>query len=200
MPPWVRISPSSTLSPPGPTCFHPVRSFPLNSCCHSPDWAFRVIDDNATSSNTQSQCLSIIPPLNSRRKIAETEADAVRATTSSNQITRRAHGIVSPRGCFAQPSRHRDSVLTSERQMHCQLQEAVAPDCLSDHAIVVRIRRARGQDRGWVRKTRVRIEAAIQREIAVRSIEIGMVENVEGVGLEFQGEAFPELEIRKSKN
>src|ERR1700758_2200217 len=36
MPPCVRIKPSSTLSPPGPTCFHPVRSLPLKSCCHLP--------------------------------------------------------------------------------------------------------------------------------------------------------------------
>ena len=79
--------------------------------------------------------------------------------------------------------------------MHCQLQEAVAPDGLSDHAIVVWIRRARGQDRGRVRKTGEWVEAAIQREIAVRSIEIGMVENVERVGLEFQGEALRKLEI-----
>src|SRR5258707_1463987 len=84
--------------------------------------------------------------------------------------------------------------------MHRQLQEAVAADCLSDHAIVVRIRRARGQDRSRVRKTRERIEAAIQRKIAVRGVEIGMVENVEGVGLEFQGEAFPELEILENRN
>src|SRR5579862_479983 len=34
MPPCVRISPSSTVSPPGPTCFQPVRSLPLKSCCH----------------------------------------------------------------------------------------------------------------------------------------------------------------------
>src|SRR5438128_1905411 len=25
--------------PPGPTCFQPVRSLPLKSCFHSPDWA-----------------------------------------------------------------------------------------------------------------------------------------------------------------
>src|SRR5216684_7940682 len=61
MPPWVRISPSSTVSPPGPTCFHDVRSFPLNSCCHSPDCACRLTDVNATSTNTQRQCLSIAP-------------------------------------------------------------------------------------------------------------------------------------------
>src|SRR5262245_55661009 len=35
MPPWVLISPSSTVSAPGPTCFQPVRSLPLNSCFHS---------------------------------------------------------------------------------------------------------------------------------------------------------------------
>src|ERR1700733_7098956 len=34
MPPWVWIRPSSTVSPPGPTCFHPVRSLPSKSCCH----------------------------------------------------------------------------------------------------------------------------------------------------------------------
>src|SRR5258705_11142914 len=37
MPPWVRISPSSTVMPPGPTCFHPVRSLPSKSCFHSLD-------------------------------------------------------------------------------------------------------------------------------------------------------------------
>src|SRR5256885_3308333 len=42
MPPCVRISPSSTVSSPGPTCFHPVRSFPLNSCRHALD--FTVAD------------------------------------------------------------------------------------------------------------------------------------------------------------
>src|SRR5579864_5246690 len=36
MPPCVRMRPSSTVSPPGPTCFHPVRSLPLKSCCHFP--------------------------------------------------------------------------------------------------------------------------------------------------------------------
>src|SRR5207302_8898106 len=30
------MRPSSTVSPPGPTCFHPVRSLPLKSCCHLP--------------------------------------------------------------------------------------------------------------------------------------------------------------------
>src|SRR6266478_10238297 len=30
MPPWVRMRPSSTVMLPGPTCFQPVRSLPLN--------------------------------------------------------------------------------------------------------------------------------------------------------------------------
>src|SRR5256885_16748450 len=34
MPPCVWINPFSTVMLPGPTCFHPVRSFPLKSCCH----------------------------------------------------------------------------------------------------------------------------------------------------------------------
>src|SRR5579864_9818396 len=34
MPLCVRMRPSSTVSPPGPTCFQPVKSLPLNSCCH----------------------------------------------------------------------------------------------------------------------------------------------------------------------
>src|SRR5579864_9263922 len=39
IPPWVRISPSSTVIYPGPTCFHPVRSLPSKSCFHSSVWA-----------------------------------------------------------------------------------------------------------------------------------------------------------------
>src|SRR5437016_4633312 len=36
MPPLVLITPSCTVISPGPTCFHPTRSFPLNNCFHSP--------------------------------------------------------------------------------------------------------------------------------------------------------------------
>src|SRR5215475_7713306 len=39
MPPCVRISPSSTVSLPGPTCRQPVKSLPLKSGCQSLDWA-----------------------------------------------------------------------------------------------------------------------------------------------------------------
>src|SRR5215468_1994136 len=45
IPPYVLIRPSSTLSPPGPTCFQPVRSLPLNSCFH----AFSFACGTATS-------------------------------------------------------------------------------------------------------------------------------------------------------
>src|SRR6267378_3743227 len=34
MPPCVRMRPSSTVILPGPTCFHPVRSLPLNKGFH----------------------------------------------------------------------------------------------------------------------------------------------------------------------
>src|SRR5579863_2167358 len=33
IPPCVWISPFSTVMLPGPTCFQPLRSLPLNSCC-----------------------------------------------------------------------------------------------------------------------------------------------------------------------
>src|SRR6476469_3419658 len=36
MPPCVRIRPSSTVSSPGPTCFQPVRSLPLNNGFQAP--------------------------------------------------------------------------------------------------------------------------------------------------------------------
>src|ERR1700751_1280672 len=39
IPPCVRMSPSSTVISPGPTCFHPTRSLPSKSCFHSLDWA-----------------------------------------------------------------------------------------------------------------------------------------------------------------
>src|SRR2546428_6079779 len=35
MPPCVRMSPSSTVMLPGPTCFQPVRSLPLKSSFHA---------------------------------------------------------------------------------------------------------------------------------------------------------------------
>src|ERR1700722_4188734 len=50
------------------------------------------------------------------------------------------------------------------------------------------------QDLGHVgRKTGKWIEAAVEFEIAVRSVEIRMIENVERVGLKLQGEALLEL-------
>src|SRR5260370_3022799 len=93
MPPWVRISPSSTVSPPGPTCFHDVRSFPLNSCCHSPDWACRLTDDNATSTNTQRQCLSIAPLDGKKKQITETASSAPKTRLDLNCPLSRWHSI-----------------------------------------------------------------------------------------------------------
>src|SRR6266404_8499712 len=43
MPPWVLMRPSSTVSPPGPTCFQPVRSLPLKSCFQSDFWAWAAV-------------------------------------------------------------------------------------------------------------------------------------------------------------
>src|SRR6185437_10137823 len=39
IPPCVRINPFSTVSPPGPTCCQPFRSFPSKSCFHSAEKA-----------------------------------------------------------------------------------------------------------------------------------------------------------------
>ena len=87
----------------------------------------------------------------------------------------------------------------SEGKVHRQLQEPIAPDRLSDHAKVLRIRRGGRQDLCGVRETGKWIEADIQPKIAVRGIEIRMVENIEGVGLEFQGEALPQLEVLENR-
>src|SRR5580698_8429510 len=57
----------------------------------------------------------------------------------------------------------------------------------------------RRQHLGWVEKSRERIKGCIQRKICVRSVEVGMVEDVERVGLELQGVAFHKCEILQSR-
>src|SRR6516162_550301 len=49
IPPWVLIRPFSTVMEPGPTCFHPVRSLPLNSGFQFWDCA----DDQSTGARTK---------------------------------------------------------------------------------------------------------------------------------------------------
>src|ERR1700692_275492 len=71
--------------------------------------------------------------------------------------------------------------------MHRQLHEPVAPHRLSDHAIVLGIRRGGRQYLRHIRKTGDGIEATIQRKITVWGIEIRMVKDVERIGLKFQG-------------
>src|ERR1017187_3133896 len=83
--------------------------------------------------------------------------------------------------------------------MKRQLKEPVASNRLSDHAKVLRIRRRGRQYLGGVRKTRKRIEAGVERKVTVWRIEIRMVENVERVRLEFQGDAFGDLEVLEKR-
>ena len=83
--------------------------------------------------------------------------------------------------------------------MRRQLQESIAPNGLSDYSIVTRIRRGRRQNRRWVRETGVRVKAGVQCKIAVRGIETRMVENVERVGLKFQGDTLRDLEILEKR-
>ena len=84
--------------------------------------------------------------------------------------------------------------------MHRQLHEPVASHRLSYHAVVLWIRIRWRQCLGWIGKTRVWIEAAIQRKIAVRRIEVRMVEDVEGVCLEFQSIAIAKPEILENRH
>src|ERR1700686_3056120 len=65
-----------------------------------------------------------------------------------------------------------------ERQMRRQLQESVAADGLLDYSVVVRIP-IRGQRR--CAETGLRIEAWVEFEVAVRSVETGVVEDVERI-------------------
>src|SRR5579862_6869661 len=76
--------------------------------------------------------------------------------------------------------------------MRRELQESVAADGLLDHSVIVRIA-IRGQRR-WA-ETRLRVETRVQFEVAIRGIETGMVEDVERIGLEFQGDTLSDLEI-----
>src|SRR5208283_4960338 len=63
MPPCVRMRPSSTtVSPPGPTCFQPVRSLPLKSCCHLSGSPLQTFSSAANASaarprNTKTQTM-----------------------------------------------------------------------------------------------------------------------------------------------
>src|ERR1022692_2447593 len=87
-----------------------------------------------------------------------------------------------------------------ERQVHRQLQEAVAADRLPDYSEVGRIRSGRTQDSGRVGKARERTEAAIQGKAVERRVETGLVEDVEGVGLQFEIEALIELKSLEKRD
>src|ERR1700674_4591433 len=139
MPPWVRIIPSSTVSPPGPTCFHPVRSFPLNSCCHSPDWAFRLTDDNATSMNTQSQCLSIAPLDWKKKKDERSRKQRTKTWRDLNRLLSSWHSIAVRLLCtnLRFISKHSRP---SERQMQRHLYETRTADGVLNQAEMPRRR------------------------------------------------------------
>src|SRR5438552_16558529 len=62
MPQWVRIKPSSTVIFPGPTCFHPTRSFPSNNCFQSPDWALKFANSPLTTRHSKARRISTGPP------------------------------------------------------------------------------------------------------------------------------------------
>ena len=82
-----------------------------------------------------------------------------------------------------------------------QLQEPVASHCLPNDPKVLRIKVAAGcvQDLARIGKAREGVEASIQFKVSVRRVEIGMVENIERVGLEFQSIALPKLEILEER-
>src|ERR1700722_20056865 len=78
----------------------------------------------------------------------------------------------------------------AECLVHGQLQEAVAAYGLADDAEVARIwRRRSGVEAG------LRVETGIQLEVGIRCVEAGMIEDVEGVGLEFHGHALVDFDV-----
>src|SRR5207248_7468640 len=53
---------SSTVISPGPTCFHPTRSFPSNNCFQSPDWALEFANSPLTTRHSKARRISTGPP------------------------------------------------------------------------------------------------------------------------------------------
>ena len=81
--------------------------------------------------------------------------------------------------------------------MHCQLQKPVASYRLRNHSEVLRVRR-RSCQRLRI-EARERIKASVQLEVAVWRIETGLVEDVEGIRLEFQRDPLRDLKVLENR-